>query len=114
MLLRSSTARLLALARGFPVVVVTGPRQSGKTTLVRATFPGLPYCSLEDPDLRERALRDGRGFLAAYPDGAVFDEVQRAPELLSYLQTYADADGRLGRYILTGSQNLLLSAAVCR
>lgn len=112
MLERSSNTRLLALARGFPVVVVTGPRQSGKTTLVRAAFPGLPYCSLEDPDVRERALRDGRGFLAAYPDGAVFDEVQRAPELLSYLQTVADADGRLGRYILTGSQNLLLAAAV--
>ena len=75
MLARSSSTRLLALARGFPVVVVTGPRQSGKTTLVRAAFPGLPYCSLEDPDVRERALRDGRGFLAAYPDGAVFDEV---------------------------------------
>ena len=71
MLARSSSTRLLALARGFPVVLVTGLRQSGKTTLVRAAFPGLPYCSLEDPDVRERARRDGRGFLAAYPDGAV-------------------------------------------
>ena len=112
MLPRSAHARLLTLARGFPVVVVTGPRQSGKTTLVRAAFPQLPYCSLEDPDVRERALRDGRGFLQAYPQGAVFDEVQRAPELLSYLQTAVDATGQPGRWVLTGSQNLLLSATV--
>ena len=112
MLKRSAQARLLTLARGFPVVVVTGPRQSGKTTLVRAAFPQLPYCSLEDPDVRERALRDTRGFLAAFPDGAVFDEVQHTPQLLSYLQTLADASGHMGRFILTGSQNLLLSAAV--
>lgn len=112
MLQRSAHARLLHLARGFPVVVVTGPRQSGKTTLVRAAFPQLPYCSLEDPDVRERALRDGRGFLRAFAGGAVFDEVQRAPELLSYLQTMADDSPALGRFILTGSQNLMLSEAV--
>lgn len=109
---RSAHARLLLLARGFPVVVVTGPRQSGKTTLVRAAFPQLPYCSLEDPDVRERALRDGRGFLRAFAGGAVFDEVQRAPELLSYLQTMADESPVLGRFVLTGSQNLLLSQVV--
>ena len=109
---RTAHARLLTLARGFPVVVVTGLRQSGKTTLVRAAFPQLPYCSLEDPDVRERALRDGRGFLQAYPQGAVFDEVQHAPELLSYLQTVVDATGQPGLWVLTGSQNLLLSAAV--
>ena len=112
MLPRSAHARLLVLARGFPVVVVTGPRQSGKTTLVRAAFPQLPYCSLEDPDVRERALRDGRGFLQAFPDGAVFDEVQRAPDLLSYLQTVVDVTGQPGRWVLTGSQNLLLAATV--
>jgi predicted AAA+ superfamily ATPase len=112
MLHRSAHNRLLQLARGFPVVVVTGPRQSGKTTLVRAAFPQLPYCSLEDPDVRERALRDGRGFLRAFAGGAIFDEVQRAPELLSYLQTLADDSPALGRFVLTGSQNLLLSAAV--
>lgn len=109
---RSAHARLLQLARGFPVVVVTGPRQSGKTTLVRAAFAHLPYCSLEDPDVRERALRDGRGFLRAFAGGAVFDEVQRAPELLSYLQTMTDDSPALGRFILTGSQNLMLSEAV--
>ena len=109
---RTAHARLLTLARGFPVVVVTGLRQSGKTTLVRAAFPQLPYCSQEDPEVRERALRDGRGFLQAYPQGAVFDEVQHAPELLSYLQTVVDATGQPGLWVLTGSQNLLLSAAV--
>jgi len=112
MLHRSAHARLLRLAQGFAVVVVTGPRQSGKTTLVRAAFADLPYCSLEDPDVRERALADGRGFLAAYPQGAVLDEVQRAPALLSYLQTVVDAPGAQRRWVLTGSQNLLLSAHV--
>lgn len=112
MLHRSAHARLLRLAQGFAVVVVTGPRQSGKTTLVRAAFADLPYCSLEDPDVRERALADGRGFLAAYPEGAVLDEVQRAPALLSYLQTVVDAPGAQRRWVLTGSQNLLLSAHV--
>jgi len=112
MLHRSAHARLLRLAQGFAVVVVTGPRQSGKTTLVRAAFADLPYCSLEDPDVRERALADGRGFLAAYPEGAVLDEVQRAPALLSYLQTVVDAPGSQRRWVLTGSQNLLLSAHV--
>jgi hypothetical protein len=91
-----------------PVVTVTGPRQSGKTTLVRAAFPELPYLSLEAPDTRERALLDPRGFLNGVPDGAVLDEVQRAPELLSYLQGVVDGDPRPGRFVLTGSQNLLL------
>lgn len=109
--------RLLAftiqrLALGFPVVVLTGPRQSGKTTLVRAMFPDKPYLSLENPDLRLFAMEDPRGFLARYPDGAVLDEVQRAPALLSYIQGIVDDRRIPGHYVLTGSQNFALSRQI--
>ena len=100
------------VARQSPVVTIMGPRQSGKTTLARAVFRGKPYVSLEAPDLREYARTDPRGFLAQHPDGAVFDEVQRAPDLLSYLQGMVDDDPRPGRFVLTGSQNLMLHRAV--
>jgi predicted AAA+ superfamily ATPase len=88
----------------FPVVALTGPRQSGKTTLMKHVAGHRPYVSLEDPDHRAYALEDPRGFLAQFPDGAALDEVQRCPALFSYLQGFVDTDGRAGLFLLTGSQ----------
>lgn len=104
MLPRHAAHTLQAMAAGFPVLAVTGPRQSGKTTLVRDCFAQLPYVNLEDPDTRELALADPRRFFAGLAGGAVLDEVQRAPQLLEYLLGIADASGAMGRWVLTGSQ----------
>lgn len=95
-----------------PVVAVTGPRQSGKTTLCREVFPDRPYVSLEALDAREFAETDPRGFLAAHRDGAVLDEIQRAPSLLSYLQGEVDERPEPGRFIVTGSQHFGLAEAI--
>lgn len=100
-------------ATQYPIVTVTGPRQSGKTTLCRQLFPDKPWILLEIPDVRREAIEDPRGFLARLPEGAILDEVQRTPDLPSYLQWDADTrpDAR-GRWILTGSNNLQLHRAV--
>lgn len=98
----------------YPVLTLTGPRQSGKTTLCRMLFPNKPYFSLEALDAREFATSDPRGFLAQIPEGAVLDEVQQVPGLLSYLQEEVDRDPRPGRFILTGSENLALNQAVAQ
>lgn len=103
---------LRAAARQYPIVTLTGPRQSGKTTLCRAVFPKKPYASFEALDVREFATRDPRGFLAEYPRGAIFDEVQHVPDLLSYLQVEVDERPKAGRFVLTGSQHLGLTSAV--
>jgi predicted AAA+ superfamily ATPase len=95
-----------------PAVAVTGPRQSGKTTLCRASFPDHEYVSLEPLDVREFAATDPRGFLAQHGGGAILDEVQRAPELFSYLQEELDRDPEPGRFVLTGSQHFGLSEAI--
>ncbi|MCG5541808.1 MULTISPECIES: ATP-binding protein [unclassified Halorhodospira] len=112
MIPRHAQATLEQLAASFPVVAVTGPRQSGKSTLVRALFADRPYTSLEDPDQREFATDDPRGFLAQFPGGAVLDEIQRCPALFSYLQGRVDQSGRLGEWILTGSQQFGMVSAV--
>jgi uncharacterized protein len=109
---RLLSTRLAAAARQMPVVTVTGPRQSGKTTLVRHTFPDATYVSLESPDDRAESLQDPRGFLARFPGQVILDEVQRAPDLLSFIQVAVDRDDRPGRFLLTGSQNLLLMEKV--
>ncbi len=109
MIKRDSEKKLRELARGFPAVSVIGPRQSGKTTLVRKVFPNKPYVLLEDPDMRAFAEEDPRGFLAQYErTGAILDEVQRVPALISYLQGVLDTHNKPGHFILTGSQNFLL------
>lgn len=112
MLTRQAAGTLLKLAQGYPILALTGPRQAGKTTLARATFPDKPYVSLEDPDQRAFAEDDPRGFLARFPDGAILDEAQRCPALFSYLQTRVDADQRMGAFVLTGSQQFGLMSNI--
>lgn len=112
MIPRDAEALVRQLLAGFPIVTITGPRQSGKTTLARKVFGDRPYRSLEDPDIRALALDDPRGFLAGLPDGGVLDEVQRAPDLMSYLQSNVDEDGRMGRFVLTGSQQFGLMSGI--
>jgi len=107
MIERTLTSKLIALAQKFPVITLTGPRQSGKTTLVRYAFPEMPYVSLEEPDIRQVALTDPRGFLSNYPTGAILDEIQHTPDLFSYIQSIVDGN-RETRFILTGSSNFLL------
>jgi uncharacterized protein len=113
MIRRTLEAHLRDVAGPFPVVFLTGPRQSGKTTLARATFPGFEYRSLEDLSNRKEALEDPRGFLGRLEGapGIVIDEAQRAPDLFSYLQGFVD-EGRAGPVILTGSQHFLLSEKI--
>ena len=112
MIEREITGRLKALFEQYPFVTVTGPRQSGKTTLCRAAFPGLQYVNLEAPDERDFAESDPRGFLAQLGEGAIIDEVQYVPDLLSYLQVLADERGRNSLFVLTGSEQFPLSAAI--
>ena len=103
---------ILELSKQFSIVTITGPRQSGKTTIARAVFPDKPYVSLEDKDVLLFAQTDPRKFLASYSDGGIFDEIQRAPDLLSYLQTIVDNDKRKGLFILTGSHQLMLQQSI--
>ena len=108
MLIRDSAQRLKDLMGRFKAVAVVGPRQSGKTTLVRKIYNRKPYVSLENPDSRNFATEDPRGFLSMYPKGAILDEIQRVPHLFSYLQEILDNSKEKGLFILSGSNNFLL------
>ncbi|HUW70913.1 MAG TPA: ATP-binding protein [bacterium] len=112
MIARLLGEKILAWSKQYPVVTVTGPRQSGKTTLCKALFPLKPYVSLEDLSIRQMAIADPRGFLARYPNGAVLDEIQRAPDLCSSIQTIVDDRNEAGMFILTGSQQFELMGGV--
>ena len=109
---RSIQEELLSLANDYPIISLMGPRQSGKTTLVRDVFTDKPYANLEEPDQRTLAKNDPKGFLSQFKNGAILDEVQRAPELLSYLQVIVDQKPEPGQFILTGSHQLELHGAI--
>jgi len=112
MIKRDIAAELKAAAKEYPVVTLVGPRQSGKTTLVQSVFPNKPYQSLEDPDVRRTAQLDPREFLAGFPDGCILDEIQRVPELLSYIQGIVDKRQLEAMFIVTGSHQPLLHQAI--
>lgn len=104
MIQRTIEPVLIKLAGQYPVVTITGPRQSGKTTLCRKVFPEYGYVNLEAPDIRSFAIDDPRGFLASHSNKVILDEIQRAPQLLSYIQAIIDNKRQAGQFILTGSQ----------
>lgn len=112
MIKRALSAKLIEIVKKYPVITLTGPRQSGKTTLLRNIFPDYRYISLEDPDEHMYAEEDTRGFLSQFSDSVILDEVQQTPDLFSYIQTMVDADDTPGRFILSGSQNFLLSSGI--
>ncbi len=103
---------LQRLATQYPVITLTGPRQSGKTTLCRSVFKQHAYMSLEDPANRSFALEDPRGFLAQFKDGVILDEIQRAPDLVSYIQGIVDERQQVGEFYLTGSQQFEVSNTI--
>lgn len=112
MIERILKSKLIEMANKYPIVTLTGPRQSGKSTLLRNSFQDYEYVSLEDPDMRLFATDDPRGFLSTYPDKTIIDEVQRVPSLFSYVQTHTDKENKEGMYMLAGSHNFLLMESV--
>ena len=112
MIPRKAENILKKMQKGYPAIAITGPRQSGKTTLAKYIFKDKPYVSLEDLDILDRAKNDPRSFLQRYNDGAVFDEAQRCPELFSYLQGIIDKNNKPGQFILTGSSQFGLLSGI--
>ncbi len=114
MIPRLMTESLITAAREYPVVTLTGPRQAGKTTLVRAVFPKHRYCNLENPEMRRLAREDPKQFFHLHPGPLILDEIQRVPELLSWIQVRVDEEKCMGAFILTGSHQLRLHEAVAQ
>jgi predicted AAA+ superfamily ATPase len=114
MVKRTLAERIIELAKQMPVVSLTGPRQSGKSTLAKNTFPSYQYVNLEDLEMREFARTDPKGFLETYKDPLIIDEAQYVPSLFSYIQVICDRENREGMYILTGSQDFLLSRSIAQ
>src|SRR3990167_8757140 len=110
MLRREAANTILAKMQHYPILAITGPRQSGKSTLAKMLFPDKPYVSLEDLDYRRFATDDPRRFLAQFKEGAILDEAHRCPDIFSYLQTRVDTEQKQGTFILTGSQQFGLVA----
>lgn len=112
MIKRAIEPELHRLLREYPIVTLLGPRQAGKTTLARQALPDYQYVNLEQPEIRQFADQDPKAFLAQFTGNVILDEIQRQPELLSYLQVSVDADPRNGRFVLTGSHQLALREAI--
>jgi predicted AAA+ superfamily ATPase len=112
MIKRVIADKIKQMAAKMPIISITGPRQSGKTTLAKAVFPKHTYVNLESPDVYEDAKSDPRSFLTQHKHGLIIDEAQKMPELFSYIQTISDENNKLGEFIITGSQNFLLSEKI--
>lgn len=112
MIERATEKELRNLSKQYKAIAVVGPRQSGKTTLVRQVFGNKPYINLENPDVRNFALEDPKGFLNQYKEGAILDEAQRVPQLFSYLQQVLDESKEFSKFIITGSNNFLLQQSI--
>lgn len=112
MLKRNLTPWLINLFSKFPAIAILGPRQSGKTTLAKETFPHLKYINLEDLATRQYVTENPKGLLNAYPDGLILDEIQNVPDMMSYLQVYIDEKDRPGLYVITGSHQILLNKKI--
>jgi len=109
---RTITETLLKLRKQYPVITLTGPRQSGKTTICRSVFKDLPYVNFERPDLRDRYEQDPLSYFADFPTGAILDEFQRIPSVASYVQSIVDEPDFRGTFVLTGSTNLVVRDTV--